>query len=290
MILYQRDSSRSPGRASAACVASFVTLPEELFHALCGFGRNAITILGRAATWTRHFPRDGAVGHGEAPQFLELAASGNLRDARRCRVGTPRGGARHVQSSQQQIPARTHAKELGTAHPQRTLWHADRGANRGHVQLWAAMRGQRILEPNHDIGVLAPRFQIAFGIAGRQAIDKRMKQLLLEGSSRSGRWVQNTGRTGQIATNAFEADPALVAHHARNSCRLNLWGIRRVQRRNRIFGMLQIGHEVVRTAWEAFDARCLIIDLLKSHHDIVRHGYGRRESSRSRLRRCGSRH
>jgi len=51
---------------------------------------------------------------------------------------------------------------------------------RGHVQLRATMRGQRILEPNHDIGVVPPRFQIAVGIVGCQALDKRVKQFLLE--------------------------------------------------------------------------------------------------------------
>jgi hypothetical protein len=44
------------------------------------------------------------------------------------------------------------------------------------------MRGQRILEPNHDIGVALPRFQIAVGIVGGQAIDKRVKQFLLKRS------------------------------------------------------------------------------------------------------------
>jgi hypothetical protein len=44
------------------------------------------------------------------------------------------------------------------------------------------MRGQRILEPNHDLGVVLPGFQIAVGIVGRQAIDKRVKQFLLERS------------------------------------------------------------------------------------------------------------
>jgi len=44
------------------------------------------------------------------------------------------------------------------------------------------MRGQRILEPNHDIGVVLPRFQIDVGIVGRQAIDKRVKEFLLERS------------------------------------------------------------------------------------------------------------
>ncbi len=42
------------------------------------------------------------------------------------------------------------------------------------------MRGQRILEPDHDIGVVPPRFRIAIGIVGRQAIDQRVKQFLLE--------------------------------------------------------------------------------------------------------------
>ena len=46
----------------------------------------------------------------------------------------------------------------------------------------ATQRGQRIFEPNHDIGVVPPRFQIATGIIGRQAIDERVKQLLLERS------------------------------------------------------------------------------------------------------------
>ena len=42
------------------------------------------------------------------------------------------------------------------------------------------MRGQRILEPNHDIGVVLPGFEMAVGIVGRQAIDKRVKQFLLK--------------------------------------------------------------------------------------------------------------
>jgi hypothetical protein len=42
------------------------------------------------------------------------------------------------------------------------------------------MRGQRIFEPDHDIGVTSPSLEIAVGIVGRQAIDKRVKQLLLE--------------------------------------------------------------------------------------------------------------
>jgi hypothetical protein len=42
------------------------------------------------------------------------------------------------------------------------------------------MRGQCIFEPSHDIGVVPARFQIAVGIVGRQAIDKRVKQFLLE--------------------------------------------------------------------------------------------------------------
>ncbi len=42
------------------------------------------------------------------------------------------------------------------------------------------MCGQRILEPNHDVGVMPPRFQIADGIVSRQAIDQRVKQFLLE--------------------------------------------------------------------------------------------------------------
>jgi hypothetical protein len=42
------------------------------------------------------------------------------------------------------------------------------------------MRVQRIFEPNHDIGMVPPGFRIAVGIVGRQAIDKRVKQFLLE--------------------------------------------------------------------------------------------------------------
>jgi hypothetical protein len=42
------------------------------------------------------------------------------------------------------------------------------------------MRGQRILEPKHDIGVMQLRFSIAVATVGRQAIDKRVKQFLLE--------------------------------------------------------------------------------------------------------------
>jgi len=44
------------------------------------------------------------------------------------------------------------------------------------------MRGQRILELNHDIGVMPPRFQVAVGIVSRQTIDERVKQFLLERS------------------------------------------------------------------------------------------------------------
>ena len=46
----------------------------------------------------------------------------------------------------------------------------------------AAMCGQGILEPHHDIGMMPPLFQIAAGIADRQAIDKSMNQFLLESS------------------------------------------------------------------------------------------------------------
>jgi hypothetical protein len=44
------------------------------------------------------------------------------------------------------------------------------------------MRSQRILEPNHDIGVMPPRFQVAVRIVSRQTIDERVKQFLLERS------------------------------------------------------------------------------------------------------------
>jgi hypothetical protein len=42
------------------------------------------------------------------------------------------------------------------------------------------MRSQHVLEPNHDIGVVPPRLWMAAGILGGQAIDKRVKQFLLE--------------------------------------------------------------------------------------------------------------
>ena len=42
------------------------------------------------------------------------------------------------------------------------------------------MRGQRIFEPDHDIGVVPPRLEIAVGIVGRQAVDKRVQQFLLK--------------------------------------------------------------------------------------------------------------
>ena len=44
------------------------------------------------------------------------------------------------------------------------------------------MCGQRIFEPDHNIGVVPLRFEIAVGIVGRQAVDKRVKQFLLESS------------------------------------------------------------------------------------------------------------
>jgi hypothetical protein len=44
------------------------------------------------------------------------------------------------------------------------------------------MCSQRILEPNHDVGVMLPRFWIAKGIFSRQAIDERVKQFLLKRS------------------------------------------------------------------------------------------------------------
>jgi hypothetical protein len=68
--------------------------------------------------------------------------------------------------------------------PARLLFrHTNRLAKRGHVRLWpATMRDQRILEPNHDIGVVLPRFQIAVGIFGGQAVDQRVKQFLIERS------------------------------------------------------------------------------------------------------------
>jgi len=128
------------------------------------------------------FPEDGAVGHGESPRLVELMGSGNLCDAYRCRVGAPQCRARHVQSSQQKVPGRTHAQEFGAANSQCSLWHVDRGAKRGHVQRWATMRGQRILKPNHDVGVMPPRFQIADDIVSSQAIDERVKQFLFERS------------------------------------------------------------------------------------------------------------
>ena len=42
------------------------------------------------------------------------------------------------------------------------------------------MRSQCILEPDHDIGVIPPGFELPVGIVGRQAIDQRVEQLLLK--------------------------------------------------------------------------------------------------------------
>ncbi len=127
-----------------------------------------------------HFPEDGAVGHSEAPRLPELIGPGNLCNTRGSRVGPSQRRARQVQSSQQKITGGTDAQEFAAAHSQRSFRHADRRAKRGHVQLPSNMRGQRFLEPNHDIGVVPPRFRIAVSIIGRQAIDQRVKQLLLE--------------------------------------------------------------------------------------------------------------
>jgi hypothetical protein len=44
------------------------------------------------------------------------------------------------------------------------------------------MRCQRLLEPNHDIGVMPLRFQIAVRTTVREAVDKRVEQVLLERS------------------------------------------------------------------------------------------------------------
>jgi hypothetical protein len=123
-----------------------------------------------------HFPEDGATGHGKAPELRELAASSNLSDACCCRVGTSQRRAGQVQSSQQKIAGTTHAQEFGAAHPQRALWHADSRAKRGHARPSADTRDQCILEPDHDVGVMSPGFEIDVGIIGRQAIDEHVKQ------------------------------------------------------------------------------------------------------------------
>ncbi|WP_247428863.1 hypothetical protein [Bradyrhizobium sp. 139] len=115
-------------------------------------------------------PKMVRLGYGEAPKLQELMFSGNLCDACRCWVGTSQCRARHVQSSQQKVPGRTHAQNLGAAYPQRSLWHADRRAKRVHVQLRATMHRQRVLELNHDIGMVPLAFLIAAAV-GRQAID-----------------------------------------------------------------------------------------------------------------------
>jgi len=80
------------------------------------------------------------------------------------------------------VSGRTHAQELSAARSQRSLRHADLRAKRRQAQMRVAMCGQGILEPHHDIGMMAPLSQIAAGIADRQAIDKSMNQLLLESS------------------------------------------------------------------------------------------------------------
>jgi hypothetical protein len=113
---------------------------------------------------------------------MELAASGNLRDARVCWIGTPQSRPRHVQSSQQRVVGWTHAQEFGAAHPQGSFRHADVSAKLGNTEMAADMRGQLILEPDHDIGVTVPGFEFAVDIISRQAIDKRVKQFLLERS------------------------------------------------------------------------------------------------------------
>src|SRR5258707_8302209 len=87
------------------------------------------------------------------------------------------------------ISRRAHAQEFVAAHPQRSLRHTEGRAKFGHVQLWANMCGQRMFEPDHNIGVASPRFEIAAGTVCHQAIDKRVKQFLLDGSRDL--WVEN---------------------------------------------------------------------------------------------------
>src|SRR6266481_10146622 len=80
------------------------------------------------------------------------------------------------------ISGRAHAQEFMATHPQGSLRHAESRAKLGHVQPWANMCGQRIFEPDHDIRMVSPRFEIAVCIVSRQAVDKRMQQFLFKSS------------------------------------------------------------------------------------------------------------
>ena len=70
-------------------------------------------------------------------------------------------------------------KEFGAAYSQRSLRHADRRANLAHVRQPARMRRQCFFEPDHDVGMMPPRW-MTVDILGRQAVDQHVQQLLLE--------------------------------------------------------------------------------------------------------------
>jgi len=44
------------------------------------------------------------------------------------------------------------------------------------------MRGQYVLEPDHEIGATSSGFEIAVGIVCCETVDKRVNQFLLDGS------------------------------------------------------------------------------------------------------------
>jgi hypothetical protein len=92
-ISHQRDPLRTPGAHQAACVTSFVTLPQEWFRALCNFGRNSTTPIRRGA------PQCGR-GHLPEERYTSLAtkiSSVRFRIDECCQVG--RHGDRSSQTS-----------------------------------------------------------------------------------------------------------------------------------------------------------------------------------------------
>src|ERR1700760_1488534 len=86
------------------------------------------------------------------------------------------------------------------------------------------MRGQRILEPDHDIGVVLPRLWMAVGIRGRQAIDKRVKQFLLQRSRDFRIRDQCMSRLGETASPRMKPQQARCGTPRRSQHATDRWG------------------------------------------------------------------
>ena len=112
--------------------------------------------------------------------------SRNLRNTCRFRIGAPQCRARHVQPSQQVVPDWAHSQKFRAAKSQGPLRHADRSAELRQIQMRLASCRQGLLKANHDVGMAPSPPRDPVSILGCQAIDERMKQLLLEGSRNLG--------------------------------------------------------------------------------------------------------